>query len=86
MSAITDTKKVSWDQYCVATTGACWQCADIWLSGRHVADMSATFPAKVKVEEEIVKDAVKVEKAIIKDVVSGIMMSLVYVYLSDLPC
>ena len=39
----------------------------------------------VKVEEEIIKDAVKIEKAIIKDVVSGVMMSLVFVYLSDLP-
>ncbi len=39
----------------------------------------------VKVEEEIIKDAVKVEKVIIKDVVSGVIMSLVFVYLSDLP-
>ena len=38
----------------------------------------------VKVEQEIVKDAVKVEKAIIKDVVSGVMMYLVFVNLSDL--
>jgi hypothetical protein len=40
----------------------------------------------VKVEEKNIKDAVKVEKAIIKDLVSGIMMSLVFVYLSDLSC
>jgi hypothetical protein len=45
------------------------------------------YPLVVKVEEEeIIKDTVKVEKAIIKDVVSGIMMSLGFVYLSDLPC
>ena len=25
------------------------KCADFWLSGRHVADMSATFPAKSSV-------------------------------------
>jgi hypothetical protein len=39
----------------------------------------------VKVEQEIVKDAVKVEKAIVKDVVSGVKIYLVFIYLSDLP-
>jgi len=39
----------------------------------------------VKVEQEIVKDAVKVEKAIVKDVVSGVMMCIVFVNLSDRP-
>ena len=38
----------------------------------------------VKVEQEIVKDAVKVEKAIVKDVVSGITIYLVFADLSDL--
>jgi hypothetical protein len=39
----------------------------------------------VKAEQEIVKDAVKVEKAIVKDVVSGVMMCIVFVNLSDRP-
>jgi len=32
---------------CRPDEGLSAKCADFWLSGRHVADMSATFPAKV---------------------------------------
>jgi hypothetical protein len=37
--------KMCRERNCVGSSGA--KCADFWLSGRHVADMSATFPAKV---------------------------------------
>ena len=47
MLAITDQKKVCWDQFCVTRTGGMLaKCADIWLFGQHVADMSVTFLAK----------------------------------------
>ena len=47
MSAVTDQKKVCWDQFCVTRTGGMLaKCADIWLFGQHVADMSVTFLAK----------------------------------------
>jgi len=46
-SAIPDTKNVSGTNLCRLVGGLSAKCADFWLSGRHVADMSATFPAKV---------------------------------------
>jgi len=45
--AISDKKKVSGMNLCRLVGGLLAKCADFWLSGRHVADMSATFPAKV---------------------------------------
>jgi len=34
------------ERLCRLVGGLSAKCADFWLSGRHVADMSATFPAK----------------------------------------
>jgi hypothetical protein len=45
-SAIPDTKKVSGTNLCRHDLADSAKSADFWLSGRHVADMSATFPAK----------------------------------------
>ncbi len=40
-------KNVVWGSIlCRHNRGMPAKCADIWLSGRHVADMLATFPAK----------------------------------------
>jgi hypothetical protein len=41
-------KNVSESKMCRHDRGILAKCADIWLSGRHVADMSATFSAKDK--------------------------------------
>jgi hypothetical protein len=46
-SAIPDTKKVSGTNLCRHDLAESAKSADFWLSGRHVADMSATFPAKL---------------------------------------
>ncbi len=40
------TKNVSGSKLCRHDRGILAKCADIWLSRRHVADMSATFSAK----------------------------------------
>jgi len=48
-SAIPDKKKMCREQVCVGSLvvgGLLAKCANFWLSGQHVADMSATFPAK----------------------------------------
>ncbi len=45
--AIPDTKNVSGTNLCRLVGGLLAKCADFWLSGRHVPDMSATFPAKI---------------------------------------
>jgi hypothetical protein len=46
-SAIPDTKNVSGMNLCRLVGGLSAKCANFWLSGRHVADMLATFPAKI---------------------------------------
>ena len=46
-SANPDTKKVSGTKLCRHDLAESAKSADFWLSGRHVADMSATFPAKI---------------------------------------
>jgi hypothetical protein len=51
-SVIPDTKKVSGTNLCQHDLAESAKSADFWLSGRHVADMSATFPAKVWVDRE----------------------------------
>ena len=45
-SAIPDTKNVSGTNLCQHDLAKSAKSADFWLSGRHVDDMSATFPAK----------------------------------------
>jgi hypothetical protein len=40
-------KNVLGSKLCRRDRGILAKCADIWLSGRHVANMSATFSAKV---------------------------------------
>ncbi len=45
-SANPDTKIVSGTKLCWHDLAELAKSADFWLSGRHVADMSATFPAK----------------------------------------
>ena len=46
MSANPDTKNVSGSKLCPHDRGILAKCADIWLLGRHVANMLATFSAK----------------------------------------
>ena len=43
-----DTKKVSGTNLCRHDLAESAKSADFWLSGRHVADMLATFPAKIR--------------------------------------
>ena len=45
-SANPDTKKVSGTKLCRHDLAKSAKSANFWLSDRHVADMSATFPAK----------------------------------------
>ena len=45
-----DKNVVSGSNLCRHDRSMSAKCADIWLFGRHVADMSATFPAKAKTE------------------------------------
>jgi hypothetical protein len=45
-SAIPDTKKVSGTNLCRHDLAESAKSADFWLSGQHVADMSATFPIR----------------------------------------
>ncbi len=52
-SANPDTKKVSGTKLCRHDLAKSAESADFWLSGRHVADMSATFPAKQMKSREI---------------------------------
>ena len=47
MSANPDRKNVSGSKLCRRDGGILAKSDDIWLSGRHVADMSATFSAKI---------------------------------------
>jgi len=42
-------KNVSGTNLCRLVGGLLSKCADFWLSGRHVADMSVTFPAKPRI-------------------------------------
>jgi hypothetical protein len=50
MSAIPNTKMFCLDQFCAEhDKDVLAKSADIWLSGRHVADMSATLPAKLSI-------------------------------------
>ena len=55
-SAIPDTKKVSGTNLCRLDGGLSAKCANFWLLGRHVANMSATFPAKAAVITAMVID------------------------------
>ena len=48
-SAIPDTKNVSGKNLCRHDLAESAKSTDFWLSGRHVADMSATFPAKLTI-------------------------------------
>ncbi len=50
MSANPDTKNVSGSKLCRRDRGISAKSANIWLSGRHVADMSATFSAKYSMD------------------------------------
>ncbi len=45
-------KNVSGSKLCRHDRGILAKCADIWLSGRHVADMSATFSAKSIIDSD----------------------------------
>ena len=46
-SANPDTKKVSGTNLCRHDLAESAKSANFWLSGRHIANMSATFPAKL---------------------------------------
>jgi len=48
--AIPDTKNVSGTNLWRLVGGLLAKCADFWLSGRHVADLLATFPAKIMID------------------------------------
>ncbi len=49
-------KNVSGTNLCRLDGGLSAKCANFWLSGRHVANMSATFPAKAAVITTMVID------------------------------
>jgi hypothetical protein len=59
-------KNVSGSKLCQHDRGILAKCANIWLSGQHVADMSATFSAKmllrqVEKQREETKEATKIQ-------------------------
>ena len=61
---IPDTKNVSGTNLRRLIWGLSAKCADFWLSGRHVADMLATFPAKPRItpaDAMVVDFGVKIE-------------------------